>query len=374
MFRRLLGRLWPGHESVMPPAHVTIALAFVLPGAAITTPGVKEAIMGGLNKAFALGLSLDVPWYIGPPMMLIGVGVFVFGEHRKERPRAAAPSAGSFVALRHQSLELLAGRLAGDDVPSRLRNRSLKYFDCDQSAFLSGGSVDPIGAVRQQMHMAADLAAVRRADPDTALGYYGIVHVPLQFLAGCSVSTLPEMALFELDRATNRWRELAAGVHPDVGLTVESLARPANAVAVVVRIAVSYEIPLVDVVDVVTGPFEDIRIGIAKPRIDAITHYGQIEIIAAAFRGVLDDLHARLGKAQAVHVFYAGPVSLGFSLGRRISRTIHHRVIVYNYTARTRPRYAWGVEVNGGSGAAPEAVVLRPPLRDLGGTEVVVSS
>jgi hypothetical protein len=344
----------------------------VLPGAAITTPGVKEAIMGCLNKAFALGLSLDVPWYVGPPMMLIGVGVFIFGEHRKERS-GGATSAGSFVALRHQSFEPLAGRLAAEDIPRRLHNRTVKHVDCDQSAFLSGGSFDPVGAVRQQMRMAADLAAVRRADPDTTFGYYGIVHVPLQFLAGCAVSTFPEVALFELDRATNRWRELAVGAQPDVGLTVKTLAKPAGAVAVVVRIAVSYEIPLADVADVVTGPFEDIRIAIAKPRIDAITHYPQIEIIAAAFRGVLDDLHARVAKAQTVHVFYAGPVSLGFSLGRRISHTIHDRVIVYNYTARTNPRYAWGVEVNGG-GATPEAVVVRPSLRDLGSTEVVVSS
>jgi hypothetical protein len=249
----------------------------------------------------------------------------------------------------------------------------VKHIDCDQSAFLSGGSVDPVGAVRQQMRMAADLAAVRRADPDTTFGYYGIVHVPLQFLAGCSVSTFPETALFELNRATNRWRELAAGAHPDVGLTVETLAKPADAVAVVIRIAVSYEIPLTDVADVVTGPFDDIRIAIARPRIDAITHYSQIEIIAAAFRSVLDDLHARVAKAQTVHVFYAGPVSLGFSLGRRISRTIHHRVVVYNYTARTNPRYAWGLEVNGDN-ATPEAVVVQQSLRDVGSTEVVVSS
>ena len=373
MFRRLLHMFRPRRERGIPPAHVTIALAFVLPGAAIICPGIKEALIGYLNKSFALGLSLEAPWYMGLVMMVIGAVIFIYGERRKEKPRAAT-SAGSFVALRHQSFEPLAGRLAAEDIPSRLRDRTVKHFDCDQSAFLSGGSVDPVGAVRQQMHMAADLAAVRRADPDAAFGYYGIVHVPLQFLAGCSVSTFPEMAFFELDRVRNRWRELATGDHPDLGLTVDTLARPANAAAVVVRIAVSYEIPRADVADVVTGPFEDIRIAIAKPQIDAITHYAQLEIIAAAFRGVLDDLHARVDKAQAVHVFYAGPVSLGFSIGRRISRTIHHRVIVYNYTARTNPRYAWGVEVNGGSGAAPEAVVVRPSLRDHGSTEVIVSS
>ena len=91
--------------------------------------------------------------------------------------------------------------------------------------------------------------------------------------------------------------------------------------------------------------------------IDKITHYGQLEAICIAFRQVLDEIHAELPRNVTVHVFYAGPVSVGFALGRRISRTIHNPVIAYNYTANTNPAYAWGVEVNR-DGRPDELVVI----------------
>lgn len=60
--------------------------------------------------------------------------------------------------------------------------------------------------------------------------------------------------------------------------------------------------------------------------------------------------------------FYPGtPMHLlsGVDIGRQISRTIHHRVIVYNYSARAMPCYAWAIEVNGDAGAPR---VLQPVL------------
>jgi hypothetical protein len=88
-----------------------------------------------------------------------------------------------------------------------MRKRRIDTLDCDQSNFLSGGAFDPIGAVRQQQRLAFEIAGVLKSDSSTALGYYGIVHIPLQFLAGCSVSTFPEVTLFELHRETSTWRE-----------------------------------------------------------------------------------------------------------------------------------------------------------------------
>lgn len=67
--------------------------------------------------------------------------------------------------------------------------------------------------------------------------------------------------------------------------------------------------------------------------------------ICYLFRQALDEIHNELGSGPAIHVFYAGPVSVGFSLGRRISRTIHNRVFVYNYNAKASPAYAWGIDV-----------------------------
>jgi len=195
---------------------------------------------------------------------------------------------------------------------------------------------------------------------NAVIGYYGIVQIPLQFFTGYAVSTWPKVTLFELDRNTNCWYELAMGDSPQLRLNVRTISRPVNAVAVVIRIAISFDISKNDVDDVVPQPYQDIQIKMGKPRIDAITHYSQINEVCSAFRQVLDDLHARVDKSLIVHIFYAGPVCLGFSLGRRISRTIHHQVIVYNYTTHTSPRYAWGVKIN--SVGSPESKVVSTKL------------
>jgi hypothetical protein len=277
--------------------------------------------------------------------------VYIFDESRIQQP------VGTFIAIRHQSFEPLTGRLSEESLPDHLRHCKIQHIECDQSSFLTSGVCDPVGAVRQQHNQFVNnLLAWRRANPEAAISYYGIVHIPLQFCAGYAVSTWPKVVLFELDRNTNCWYELATGNGPKLGLSVKTISRPANAVAVAIRIAISFDISQNDLDDVVSQPYEDIQIEIEKRRIDAITHYNQVNEVCNAFRQVLDNLHGRVDKSLIVHVFYAGPVSLGFSLGRRISRTIHHQVNVYNYTARTSPRYAWGIKIN--SGDSPESSVV----------------
>lgn len=360
MFKRLrslIGRRGDPEKRDV-PGYMKLAVPLTVVGIAVVSPGIKDALMSFLNTHYHLGLSLDAPWYVGSLLILSAVAVYVYGEHgaRRDRAVAAAKPPGMFVALHHQSFDPPSGRLPDSRVPARLGHRTIRHVECDQSPFFSGGVADPAGAVHQQDRVMSDLSAIRRADPNAAIGYYGIVHVPLQLLAGCSVSTWHEVALFELNRITKQWRELGEGRGPDLGLTVHTVSRPARPVAAVVRIAISYDVPLVDVAEVVEGPFEDIRVAITPPRIDAVTHYTQVEMICTAFRQILDDLQARLDRDAVVHVFYAGPVSLGFSIGRRISRTIHHRVQVHNYNARATPRYAWGIEVNGEASAMPRVV------------------
>lgn len=358
MFKGLLGFLGIGGEDGQATGHRGLAFLLVIPGVGLVLPGPKEALVAAANKWASLQLPLDAPWYAGLILIVAGVGVFIYGEHgaRRERSIAAAKPPDTFVALRHQSFDPTTALLQDSAVPARLGRRTIRHVECDQSQFLSGGVTDPAGAVRQQERMTSDLAAIRRADPEAAIGYYGIVHVPLQFLAGCAVSTWHQVVLFDLKRNDQQWRELEQGSGPNLGLTVTTASRPANPVAAVVRIAISYLVPAADAAEIIGGPFEDISMAITPPRIDAVTHYSQIETVCSAFRQILDDLQARLEKDAVVHVFYAGPVALGFSLGRSISRTIHHRVQVHNYNARATPRYAWGVEVNGDPGAMPRIV------------------
>jgi hypothetical protein len=44
-------------------------------------------------------------------------------------------------------------------------------------------------------------------------------------------------------------------------------------------------------------------------------------------------------------MFYAGPLSLAFRCGQHISKSIHPRVVVYNYTGKDTPAYSWGLDI-----------------------------
>lgn len=247
--------------------------------------------------------------------MASGIAVYVFGESRTQ------PSAGTFVAIRHQSFESLVGRLAEDSLPDRLKHYKIQHIECDQSSFLTNGNCDPVSAIRyQQNQLINDLLALLRINSEVAIGYYGIVHIPLQFCAGYAVSTWPKVLLFELDRNKNFWYELATKNVPEINLSVRTISRPSNATAIVIKIAISFDISKEDIDDVVPQSYEAIQIEIGNRRIDAVTHYEQVNEICNAFRQVLDELHNRVNKSQIIHVFYASPVSLGFSLGRRIAK------------------------------------------------------
>jgi uncharacterized caspase-like protein len=262
----------------------------------------------------------------------------------------------TFFAVRHHSFEALTARISEDSLSTHLRHYKIKHIEFDQSFFFTGSNCDPISALKENDKLINDFLILFKSTPDAVIGYHGIVHIPLQFCVGYAVSTWPKVILLELDRNINCWYELAINESPKLDLSVSTISRPANAVAIAIRIAISFDISKNDVDDVVPQPYEDIQIQIGKRRIDAITHYGQVNEVCNAFREVLDDLHARVDKSLIVHVFYAGPVSLGFSLGRRISRTIHHQVIVYNYTVHTSPRYGWGAKIN--SVGSPESRVV----------------
>ncbi|MCJ2011056.1 SAVED domain-containing protein [Methylobacterium sp. J-076] len=330
--------------------------ALILGGIAVVSPGFRDALLAYLNNTWKLGLSLDAPWWIG--LLLIGPGIilFVLGFIRDRD----GTSKGQFVAIRHQSFQPLAANLPSDTLPARMRRRKVQFYDCDQSSFMNSQPVDPTGAVRLQEKLAQHIAGVRRSDPDAALGYYGIVHIPFQFLAGCSISTFPEVALFELNRNDNRWHELKAGDGATLEPKLTRVSDPANPSAAVMRIEISYPVAPAEVAKIIPGPYREYTLRIETPAIDKVTHYGQVHAICKLFRQALDEIHNELDSSLPVHVFYSGPVSLGFSLGRQISRTIHNRVFVYNYTSQNNPAYAWGVDVT--RDTPPTEMVVRPTL------------
>ncbi|MCW2249226.1 hypothetical protein M2352_004886 [Azospirillum fermentarium] len=301
----------------------------------------------------------DMPLWLSVPLGggLIATGLWLLS--RVYGNQAAKP-ASTLIAIRHQSQEALGSQLTAGDLPASLGNAAILPLDVDQSSFYLDGRVhDVAGAVRVQERLRSKVEGMVVAHPGAEVAYYGIAHIPFAFLAGAELSTKPRIQLFELDRGSGRWRWVdAVAPGDDLGVTTAAQDSGEGTRDVAIRIAVSFPVPEADVAEALGRPFHDRLITVAAPARDIIHTTAQIEAVCKAFDRVLDELHNNLPKDVRVHVFYAGPVSLAFSLGRRVTRTIHHRIRVHNFEGRSTPKYAWSLDVSGG--LLPQAMVERP--------------
>jgi hypothetical protein len=84
---------------------------------------------------------------------------------------------------------------------------------------------------------------------------------------------------------------------------------------------------------------------LAEPALNAVTSEYQTRTYGTTFRTVLDTLVRMLPNIRRIHIFYAGPATLAFHLGRQISKSIHPHVTVYNYMAKDCPPYSWGLTI-----------------------------
>ena len=137
-----------------------------------------------------------------------------------------------------------------------------------------------------------------------------------------------------------------AGADLVVSMRDEALGAGAD---VAIAVEVSYPIAADEITASVSESGRLIRVGVAAPALDCITHEGQVAEIARQFRAALDGTRT-LAPGARVHVFCSAPMSVGFALGRMVSRTLHPPVRVYAYDRNAAKPYPWGLEVNGAPG------------------------
>ena len=258
------------------------------------------------------------------------------------------PIPKTVIAIRHHSMEALPNRLTEATLPETWGPANLVDIEINQTNLYDNGRLtDPVEAARRQRDIIPQLSEAVSTHPDAELGYYGIVHIPLLFHIGCQVLTRIPLYFFEHNRFTKQWDFLQKGEdYPQIML--EGLPDVASQKAgdVIVRISISYAVTLETIEGIVTNPIASLHLSIDQPKRDVVTSTDQLEQYSVEFRDMLDEIHKKLPNAECVHVFYAGPVALAVNFGHQISKTIHPRIIVYNYSSKDNPPgYAWGLEV-----------------------------
>ncbi len=257
------------------------------------------------------------------------------------------PGELSVIAIRHQTMEPLLAHNIENSLPEKLKDGRLKELLIDATDLYHDGRLStPLEAARRQVDLPKQLARLMRQSQFTEIVYYGIAHIPLVFLAGYQISNKPRVHVLEHNRKKNTWDQLqVGGKYPSIileGMPNEILS---NRGEVVIRISISYPVTEEAMDGIVSAPIASLHLGIAHPKTDVMISESQLSEYSAVFRSMMDEIHNKFPNVTLVHIFYSGPVSLAFSFGRFISKTIHPRVIVYNYSLKDTPAYAWGIEI-----------------------------
>ncbi len=330
--------MWPWKKNDSPEPYVhLIAIPLIMSGLAIlSVPGFGNFFVHWLDRHFNTNLDFAQPRWLGLGLLFGGIAVYMF-----ERIISIC-QACPFVALRHVSFAPISKPLSQADLPAMLRVRKFQETDCDLYPFMQAEPLNIRAAIRVQANWTQKAKAAQSVLRSDQMGYYGIVHVPFQFLAGFSFSSFVHMHHFELDRHKGTWKELSAKSGPPLAIRT-SMNGSEDACEVAIRLSISYSISLEDIRAVMPTNFMDVHLSIGSPKLDAITSYDQLTGVCKQFRKLLDDARFR---SKNKHIFYSGPVSLGFALGQQISSTIHGQVTVYNFNANSPVRYPWGITLS----------------------------
>lgn len=318
---------------------MSVAVLLCIAGIGVLAPSIPDGILGIVNSILKTNVQLDVPPYVGWIMLIGGtvLGIFLLVRLDREGDYVAGKK---FIAITHASFATPLSQL-GPELSLRKQDEVINRV-CDMSACFNN-KLDIATAMHLQNALIADVRADQKT-PRRELAYAGIVHIPLQFHLGNAIATGEFPRLFEKERASGRWKELEEQ-GKDLQVRTEWLEVSSPAAAIV-RIEISYAIEDEAVYAVAPSNAIEVRIGIAEPKIDAVHTYSQVREIVTRFREAMDRVKDTLPAGAEVHVFYAGPVSVGFSLGRAVSSTIHNATYVYNYDRQSMPAYRWCVLVN----------------------------
>ncbi len=338
-----------------------ISLALVVGGVAIISGNwIKAFVSSAQEVVFNKPITFpEVSPFYGVLLVALGTGFYIWTA-RDERRVAAAVARPTVATIRHESMEAVTQPLRASALPSDLASADIHPFEINQSSFYANGVLtasDAAAAVRVQADLIHRVRTLLSAKPAAEIIYYGKAHIPLVFLAGHSLSTGAPIRLYELGRQGGEWWAIdEASEGDDLDLRIDRSEENKDCSDALIRVSVSYPVHGSDVAEALRRPYGDVHISIPEPHVDAIRTRHQIEAVARAFRKVLDELKAREPGPSRIHVFYSGPMSLAFCLGRQISPTIHPPVFVYNFTAKTTPKYAWALHVNGQGSA--ESLIL----------------
>jgi len=263
------------------------------------------------------------------------------------KPAGLKIKTSNYTALMHLSQQNIAKDTMHTSMQNHYPNASTNEILLDETnSFHMGIPKDLDGLVRRQSRIPSRITRAVANDADAIINYFGLAHIPLLFHLGYKLTNKRQVRFFEWERYSGGWNPLQEQGTYDL-LQIENLPTHTlnSAGDVILRISISNSIELEDVLPVVTESISSIHIASTVKKRDLVTNSQQVWDYGKQFRQVLDTIHELIPNRGAIHVFYAGPVSLAVYLGQMIHPGVDRNVFVHNYTPAHAPRYSWRLEV-----------------------------
>ncbi|MBK0295392.1 SAVED domain-containing protein [Bacillus sp. S34] len=185
--------------------------------------------------------------------------------------------------------------------------------------------------------------AIKRSRNSNSLIYLGFPHVPLAFLDGYHFKSTDDVILYEYQGEDSEclgkgFYELKRKYNTDMKVVSNYNSQTQYSNEIALKIEQSFLIRD-DEIKNVSGVSEVISLGLESPERWNITNYAQIDLYQKKFLELL--LELKENGVNKIHLFATTPVSLSFSLGRRIEH-YHPQIIVYNYNNNV---YDWAINL-----------------------------
>ena len=297
--------------------------------------------------AFAFGFLRSKPIPPGPPP--------------EDRPGAAADAPTLIISA--QSLRPIELREFLPALDPSFQRGEVDFLPLDFTDLAANKAItDPEAAARRVAGPQGVLLTALARRGDARLVFHGLAAIPLLVLAGHVASDRRPVALYDYHPVPGTWAWPGTGEEfPPMAVAGVPKRRVNDACEVVVRVGVSYPILPAQTLAAVPAPRVQIDLSVPDER-GVVRSEAQTRSYGATFRGVLDAVSQQVPTCRRVHLFYAGPVSLGFHLGQQISENIHPPVVAWNFSRG----YDWAIDL--GKAIAGEPCVVRPPAAATEGT------
>lgn len=320
----------------------------IVSGAYLISPSLFTDVLNLVLSQATFGL-LPAP----APMPTAGVGIFLVGVLLVLVSHFWAPrhKHKEVIGIRHNSLGAFAKEAICKDLPVLQRLETYREIDVDHSdSYTNGKLSDHQSVIRRLDRVPDELRGLLGSAPDSPIAYYGLPHVPLAFYLGYLLSDSKyRVDLYELNNESGRWDQLS-GITRSINITstANEITSSEARGDVVIAVGISYPVHQSEIAElVIPGILATVEINARNPQRQLITNHDQIMRICDEFRKTLEAIKKKFPACERIHLFYAGPVSISFALGRCISERIDPEIVVYNYSSKSTPRYAWSLSLNG---------------------------